>query len=157
MERIEQKELSAILLAAPGWARVGLTMPDPRMRERAADTLAAGRKRYIVPGAIAMLHQVSWELGREMASNVFHSARALEKLNSLMADLLSAATGKTREQIDLDLSHDHYLYDREIIEYGLADEFWDPKQHLPLPRSRRVRGRFRAENNEIRQRAPREE
>jgi len=32
--------LSAILLAAPGWARVGLTMPDERMRERAAETLA---------------------------------------------------------------------------------------------------------------------
>ncbi|WP_051093318.1 MULTISPECIES: DUF6771 family protein [Sphingobium] len=41
MERIERDELSAILLAAPGWARVGLTMPDERMRERAADTLAA--------------------------------------------------------------------------------------------------------------------
>lgn len=41
MGRIERQELSAILLAAPGWARVGLTMPDARLRERAADTLAA--------------------------------------------------------------------------------------------------------------------
>jgi hypothetical protein len=41
MERIERDELSAILLSAPGWARVGLTMPDAHMRERAADTLAA--------------------------------------------------------------------------------------------------------------------
>ncbi len=41
MERIARDELSAILLAAPGWARVGLTMPDERMRARAADTLAA--------------------------------------------------------------------------------------------------------------------
>lgn len=41
MERIERHQLSTILLAAPGWARVGLTMPDVRMRERAADTLAA--------------------------------------------------------------------------------------------------------------------
>lgn len=41
MERIERQELSAILLAAPGWARIGLTMPDERMRERAADALAA--------------------------------------------------------------------------------------------------------------------
>lgn len=41
MERIERQELSAILLAAPAWARVGLTMPDERIRERAADTLAA--------------------------------------------------------------------------------------------------------------------
>lgn len=41
MKRIAREELSAILLAAPGWAQVGLTMPDERMRERAADTLAA--------------------------------------------------------------------------------------------------------------------
>ena len=123
----------------------------------AADTLASGRKRYIVPGTIAMLHQVSWELGRELASNVLHSARALEKLNSLMADLLAEATGKSRDQIDLDLSHDHYLYDKEIIEYGLADAFWDPQATLPPPRPHRLRGRFRAENNEVRQRAPREE
>jgi len=32
--------MSSILLAAPGWARVGMTMPDERMRER-ADMLAA--------------------------------------------------------------------------------------------------------------------
>ena len=33
--------MADILLAAPGWARVGLTMPDARLRERAADALAA--------------------------------------------------------------------------------------------------------------------
>ena len=33
--------LSSIILAAPAWARVGLTMRDPQMRERAADALAA--------------------------------------------------------------------------------------------------------------------
>lgn len=41
MERIEQDELSAIILAAPGWTRVGLTMPDEDLRERAANALAA--------------------------------------------------------------------------------------------------------------------
>ena len=29
------------ILNAPAWARLGLTMPDERLRERAADTLAA--------------------------------------------------------------------------------------------------------------------
>ncbi|WP_341850099.1 DUF6771 family protein [Sphingomonas immobilis] len=28
------------ILAAPGWARVGITMPDPCLRERAAQELA---------------------------------------------------------------------------------------------------------------------
>lgn len=33
-------EISAAILAAPAWARIGLTMPDERMRERAAQELA---------------------------------------------------------------------------------------------------------------------
>jgi hypothetical protein len=58
MERIEQKELSAILLAAPGWARVGLTVPDPRMRERAADTLAATIIEKLRPDVVPDVNQL---------------------------------------------------------------------------------------------------
>lgn len=32
--------ISSAILAAPGWARVGITMPDDRLRERAAEELA---------------------------------------------------------------------------------------------------------------------
>lgn len=41
MDRIDRTRIADILLAAPAWARVGLTVRDARMRERAADTLAA--------------------------------------------------------------------------------------------------------------------
>lgn len=41
MERVGRDELSAIILAAPGWARVALTMPDEELREQAADAIAA--------------------------------------------------------------------------------------------------------------------
>ena len=41
MEQVGRDELAAIILAAPGWARGGLTMPDENMRERAADVIAA--------------------------------------------------------------------------------------------------------------------
>jgi len=41
MTRIDPHALSAILIEAPAWAQVGLTMPDRRLRERAADCLAA--------------------------------------------------------------------------------------------------------------------
>ncbi|WP_093454676.1 DUF6771 family protein [Sphingomonas sp. YR710] len=41
MERISRTHLADILLNAPAWARVGLTVRDDRMRERAADILAA--------------------------------------------------------------------------------------------------------------------
>ena len=41
MDRIDPRALSAILIEAPAWAQIGLTMPDRRLRERAADCLAA--------------------------------------------------------------------------------------------------------------------
>jgi hypothetical protein len=41
MERIDPQQLSELILAAPAWARVGITMPDERMRKRAAQELAA--------------------------------------------------------------------------------------------------------------------
>lgn len=36
-----QEMIAAALLSAPGWARVGLTAPDSRLRVEAATTLAA--------------------------------------------------------------------------------------------------------------------
>lgn len=40
-ECMDRERLSLILQNAPAWTRLGLTVPDPRMRERAADALAA--------------------------------------------------------------------------------------------------------------------
>lgn len=37
---LHEVDISDALLSAPGWARVGLTMPDARMRENAATELA---------------------------------------------------------------------------------------------------------------------
>ena len=40
MERLTRTILVDTILNAPGWARVGLTVRDPRQRERAANALA---------------------------------------------------------------------------------------------------------------------
>lgn len=117
----------------------------------AADCLAAGRKRYIVPGAIAMLHQVSWELGREFAANLVKNAQFLERLNTAMAEQLSGFTGRPRAQLEGDMATDFYLFDQEIIDYGLADGYWDPAELLPSPPQRK--GRLRAEIGESRRRS----
>ena len=37
---MDRESLIDIILNSPAWARVGLTMRDERMRERAAETLA---------------------------------------------------------------------------------------------------------------------
>jgi hypothetical protein len=38
---MDRERLSLILQSAPTWARLGLTVRDARLRERAADALAA--------------------------------------------------------------------------------------------------------------------
>lgn len=40
MDRVATSALTAAILAAPAWAHIGLTMPDSRMRERAAQEVA---------------------------------------------------------------------------------------------------------------------
>ena len=41
MERVASSSaLTAAILSAPAWARIGLTLRDPRMQERAAQELA---------------------------------------------------------------------------------------------------------------------
>jgi hypothetical protein len=42
MERIDRAVIAEVVASqSPGWARVGLTMPDPELRRRAADAIAA--------------------------------------------------------------------------------------------------------------------
>jgi hypothetical protein len=41
IERINPHQLTEVILSAPAWARLGITMPDERMRKRAAQELAA--------------------------------------------------------------------------------------------------------------------
>lgn len=49
VESLDPARLSTILLSAPGRARVGLTSADVRLRERAADALAATIVEHLNP------------------------------------------------------------------------------------------------------------
>jgi ATP-dependent Clp endopeptidase proteolytic subunit ClpP len=122
----------------------------------AADCLAAGRRRYIVPGAIAMLHQVSWELGREFAANLVKNAEFLHRLNTQMAERLCELTGRSRDELERDMATDFYLFGQEILDYGLADAFWDPAVLLPPPPARK-RVRIHATASEARPKQRRRE
>lgn len=50
MERIDRHRISEAILSAPGWARVGITMPDERMRLQAADSLAGAIADHLEDG-----------------------------------------------------------------------------------------------------------
>lgn len=110
----------------------------------AADLLAAGRRRLIVPGSVAMIHQVSWDMGTEFTANLVKNARFLERLNDLMAEMLSRDTGRTKEQLVADMTTDHYLFGQEIIDYGLADGFYETPPRRPRRAGRRVPETFEA-------------
>jgi ATP-dependent Clp endopeptidase proteolytic subunit ClpP len=106
----------------------------------AADLLAAGRKRLVVPSAVAMIHQVSWDMGTEFTANLVKNARFLERLNDVMAEMLARDTRRAKEQLMADMVTDHYLFGQEIIDYGLADSFYEPPapRRQPRHRGRRV-------------------
>src|SRR5438874_7222495 len=87
----------------------------------AADCLAAGRKRLIVPNAIAMIHQVSWDIGNEVTANLLQNARFLERLNRQMTQMLADDCHQPFERVSADIATDHYLFGQEIIDYGMAD------------------------------------
>jgi hypothetical protein len=50
MARIDRHLISEAILSAPGWARVGITMPDERMRLQAADSLAGAIAEQLEDG-----------------------------------------------------------------------------------------------------------
>ena len=49
MDMLDRDHLATIILNAPGWARVGLTVPDERLREQAAHCLAATIAEHLDP------------------------------------------------------------------------------------------------------------
>ena len=59
---MDREALSDIILNSPAWARIGLTMPDARMRERAADTLAATIIERMSPSSEVDENQLSLPL-----------------------------------------------------------------------------------------------
>ena len=93
----------------------------------AASILAAGRRRFVMPNAVAMIHQVSWEMGWQPSSNLAKNSRFLEQLNLQLTEFLSARTGQPLAKVRADVAEDFYLFGEDIIGYGLADALWEPK------------------------------
>jgi hypothetical protein len=62
MERIDKQVLTEAILMAPGWARVGITMPDPHLREQAADALAAVIVEKLAPSPTVDRNQLALPL-----------------------------------------------------------------------------------------------
>ena len=90
----------------------------------AALILAGGKKghRFILQHSRTMIHEPLMEgEGGGSASEIKRRAEDIMKIKQLEIDLLSADTGKTREEIGAAILYDNYMNAEESIAFGLCD------------------------------------
>jgi ATP-dependent Clp protease, protease subunit len=89
--------------------------------------LAAGAKgkRYVLPNAKVMIHQVSAGF-RGTAGDIDVQAREILKTNEQIARILHKHTGQDIDRIKTDIQRDHYVTAEEAVTYGLVDEILTP-------------------------------
>ncbi len=85
--------------------------------------LAAGTKgkRYVMPNARVMIHQVSGGFSGQATDMKIQMAQ-IEAIKKLMNGILSKHTGKTPEQVGEDAERDYWMTPKEAVEYGVADK-----------------------------------
>lgn len=90
--------------------------------------LAAGTKgkRYALPNAEVMLHQIMSGGIEGQASEIEISARHILKLKKRMNEILAAATGQKIQKIEQDTDRDFYLSADEAKTYGIVDHVLKP-------------------------------
>jgi ATP-dependent Clp protease protease subunit len=85
--------------------------------------LAAGThgKRYALPNSDIMIHQVSGG-AQGTASDVERTVEWMFKIKRRLIHILSAHTGKSDEQVQIDSDRDYWMSADEAKGYGLVDE-----------------------------------
>ncbi len=89
--------------------------------------LAAGAKgkRFILPNAKVMIHQVSAGI-RGTAGDIDVQAREILQTNDKLARILHHHTGQDLDRIKNDIQRDHYMTAEEAVNYGVVDEILTP-------------------------------
>jgi len=85
--------------------------------------LAGGAKgkRYILPNAEVMIHQVMG--GAEgQASDIEISAKHILKIKARLNGILAQHSGKSVKQVEKDSDRDYYMEAKEALSYGLVDK-----------------------------------
>lgn len=78
-------------------------------------------KRYILPNADVMIHQV---LGKSegQASDIKIATDRILSLKKRLSRILAKNTGKSIKTIESDTDRDNYLSSQQALEYGLVDK-----------------------------------
>jgi len=90
----------------------------------AAVLLAAGApgKRYCLPHARVMIHQLLGGIGMSQATDVEIHAREMLRQKRILNEVLASHTGQPYEKIERDTDRDYFLSGEEALTYGLIDK-----------------------------------
>ncbi|MDR0540534.1 MAG: ATP-dependent Clp endopeptidase proteolytic subunit ClpP [Spirochaetaceae bacterium] len=89
----------------------------------AALILAAGAagKRTALPSSRVLIHQ-PWGGTQGQAMDIGIQAREILRLKKMMIDCFAQHTGKTHEQVALDMERDFFMSASEAVAYGIVDK-----------------------------------
>ena len=89
----------------------------------AAVLLAAGTKgkRMALPNSKILIHQPYTETGRGDLIDLEIQAAEILRIRTTMEQMLSRHTGKSEEDVRLDVERDKYLTAQQALEYGIID------------------------------------
>ena len=100
----------------------------------AAVVLAAGEKgrRFVLPNSRVLLHQPHGG-AQGQSTDIEIQVREMVEMRNRMVDVLSEATGQTRERLTRDLDRDYILRGEDAVAYGVVDEVLDRREvHLAV-------------------------
>ena len=137
LDENSSKDIEIVINSPGGEGAAGLAILDAMLEARAdIRTICSGRalsmaamlvacggtkgKREIYPNAEIMFHQ-PWGGVTGQVSDVQVMAAHMVQIKEKMAGLLAEATGKSVEQISLDMDRDFWLNAEDAVAYGLVD------------------------------------
>ncbi|HUV09315.1 MAG TPA: ATP-dependent Clp endopeptidase proteolytic subunit ClpP [Spirochaetia bacterium] len=84
-------------------------------------TCGTAGKRYALPSSRILIHQ-PWGGVSGQATDIGIQAREIVRIKRLMIQYFALHTGRTDEQVSLDLERDFFMSAQEALEYGLIDD-----------------------------------
>ena len=95
-------------------------------------TAGAKGKRYALPHARIMIHQVSAGVPFSQGTDVEIRAREILRYKALLNEILARHTGKSVEDVTRDTERDYFMSTEQAKEYGLIDHVMTRQEHEQL-------------------------